>query len=319
MNWPPHYLQETVTWHPDVPGRIMPDVKFNCVTTGTEQAGQNVTLLLLGFGEGDASGANGVSALEQRGRWAAATDLPFGALSPEAADLERIAVEGPRFLAEYYGRGRPVDVVTNSLSALAMFAVIEAPELFRSIRSLAPFPLVNEHLGRIPFMGSNALTRRAAVGYRLGVQTPLQLWRHVVFDGNVRGVGTKAIGELRRFGDGRNPMTDHAFAPGTGQRVADSAVRLMLSHEFVAAFGDSDRLVRHPEGRASLRRAAERNSMEPTLVDERVIVVKGPHAPLCSREGLGQLLDTIDYGPPARVADASRSAARNGSRKKLAA
>ncbi|HTH72060.1 MAG TPA: hypothetical protein VL737_01710 [Candidatus Pristimantibacillus sp.] len=301
MNAPAHYVRESVVWHPDVPGRIMPDVAFDCIMAGGDPNG-DVTLLLMGFGESEASGAYGVDELAKRGSWGVATTLPFGALSPEPADLERIAKEGPQFLAQYFGAGRKVKVVTNSLGTLGALGVVEAPDDFSSVRMMDPFPLVAEHIGRLPLVGSTALTRRIAVGVRLGILTPLQLARYA-FDGDVKRVGSTAWHEVKGYGGDRNKRLDHGFHPETGRRAADSAVALMATHGLVAACADGDLLVRSHKVRKALHDAADRKGVDRSVVDERLITVRGPHAPLCSREGLKQFTALLDHQLPA-VAEA---------------
>lgn len=297
MNAPAPYVRETVVWHPHVPGRIMPDVKFECVLAEGDRSGQDVVLLLTGFGEGEASGAQGVGAVAQRQKWAAATGLEFGQLSPEPADQERMATEGPQFLAEYFGGDQPVDLVAYSLSGLAVRAVTKAPELFRSVRLLAPFPLVVEHIGKVPLVGSTEFTRRADVALRLGLMTPLQLARYA-FNGDVKKVGTDALGELDSYGEERNQRVDHGFHPETGRQAADDTVALMVSHGLVAAVGHRDRVVPGRWVRNSLHRAADRAGIDRSLVDERLLTVRGPHAPICTREGLKQLTDLLDHQLP---------------------
>jgi hypothetical protein len=300
MNLPARYVHETIMWHPNVPGRKVPDVTFDCVYNPDDPKGQDVAVLLVGYGEGEASGACGVDALDKRRTWGVATGLPFGALGPDPVDLERIMVEGPLFLAEFFGRGRPVRLVTCSLSALAVHAVKEAPELFTSVRSLAPFPLVTEQLGRVPLLGSHALTRRAAVGLRLGVLTPMQLaHRALGKDGEVRRVGTRALATYRAFGPSRNAIVDHGFHPETGRRTADTTLGLLATHDVALAFGDRDQLVRPGRARQVLAQAARRAAADPRIWDGHILMVRGPHAPLCSPEGFRQLTDLLDYQIPA--------------------
>ncbi len=303
MGTPSDYRQEIVHWNPRLPGqRKRPDVQFECVTSPGDPTGGEFGLTITGFAEGEPSRLAAVAAAEERGEWMAVTGLRFDQLPPTPANMERMAEEGVQFLADHFGHGvLRARLRTNSLSAVALLGVEKARGLFSEVSSLAPFPLVNEHLGRLPFLGSSALTRRADVAVRLGLITPLQL-AHRVFDGGVREMPGNAKRELIDYGDSRNFRLDYGFHPARGRRVADAAVSLMLSHNWFGVFGRQDALVRRGPAAASLRAAAVRAGLDPSIVDARIVTAPGPHAPLSSKEGLRQFHRLMDGLPQPETA-----------------
>ncbi len=297
MGVPSHYQQEIVHWNPKIPGRKTPDVQFECVRSPGDPAGEEFGLTITGFAEGEPSRLNAVEAGEQRGEWTVATGLRFDQLEPTPADMQRMAVEGVQFLAGHFGRGvLPANLRTSSLAAVGLLGVEAAPESFSRVSSMAPFPLMNEHLGKLPLIGSTAFMRRLEVALLLGFITPIQMAHHV-FNPAVRSMAGNAKKELSDYGADRNTRLDYGFHPEHGGRVAEAAVKLMLTHDWFGVFGRSDVLVRRGLAAESLRSAAERLDIDPSIVDARLVSVPGPHAPISSREGLVQFNRMLD-GPP---------------------
>ncbi len=293
MGHPSAYKQETVHWHPNIPGVKSPDIQFECVTSAGEPTGE-FGLTLTGFAEGRPSRLNAVGAAEQRGEWMVATGLRFDQIEPTPANMERMAVEGPIFLAEYFGRGvLPARMRTSSLAAVSLLAAVESPDSFSQASSVAPFPLMNEHLGQLPFISPTSLTRRLEVALLLGVVTPIQL-AHRVVGGGVFNMAVSARRELKDYGEERDARLDYGFHPERGQRVADAAVSLIQTHGWFGVFGRSDALVRRGRAAASLRAAAERAGIDPAIVDARIVTAPGPHAPISSPEGLAQFNCLLD-------------------------
>lgn len=306
---PSHYRQEIVHWNPKIPGRKTPDVQFECISSPGEPSGEEFSLTFTGFAEGQASRLQAVAAAEERGEWMVATGLRFDQLEPTPADMERMAVEGPRFLAGHFGHGILLARMrTSSLAAFALLSGVASPESYSQISSMAPFPLVNEHLGRLPFFGPSALARRLEVAARLGLITPVQL-AHRVFEPGVWSMAGNAKRELNDYGDGRDTRLDFGFHPEQGQRVADAAVSLMFSHGWFGVVGSRDVLVRRGPVAASLRAAAERAGVDPAIVDARIVTAPGPHAPIGSPEGRRQF-DILLGGLP--QAEAAAEPARPG-------
>jgi hypothetical protein len=285
---------DTLIWHPSSETELMPDVALPYVKNDlVTEATPPDALLIAGFGESAASSVTAVSMLGEHGIPAAATWLTYSALPPSHKNLDRIATEAPRELALYLGGGTPMHMFTNSLGCLGIIAAAEAPELFNGVGAQAPYAFAHESYGRLPVVGATDWTRVAALGLRLGIQTPLQM-RHHWRDKDIVDVGRNAIAELRTLGVVPGVALRYALSPSVGRRVINGFVGLSIAgHPTRALVGQNDKLVTESEIRAGLKRAAIDKGIDPdetdTYINSELQVVPGAHSPWCSPVGRDQL------------------------------
>jgi hypothetical protein len=294
MAEPLSFSADTLIWHPAGGSELMPDVPLPYVQNSlvTDDVPPQA-LLLAGFGESLASGVASVAAFEAQGVPAATAWLSYCALPVSQKNLERIAVEAPRELALFLGRGKPLHLFTNSLGCLGINAAIEAPELFDGIGAQAPYAFSHEAFGRLPIVGAHDLTRALSVAVRLGILTPLQM-RHQWKNTDVADVGRNGIMELRKLGIVPGTAMRYALSPEIGRRTLNGFVGLSRNlHPARVFVGRDDKLVTPRKARAGLKAAAIEQGVDPATaddyVDSLVQTVDGPHAPWCSPAGNEQL------------------------------
>lgn len=283
-----------VHWRPASDTEIMPEVKIPCVVHPAIAEGEPADVLLFeGIGETRASGDAGVEIMAEHGLRAAAFGLSYSMLTPiSRLNLDRICIEAPQVLAERFGGKQPPHVLTHSLGCLVVRAADRAPELISGVGVQAPYAFSWESFGRLPLVGASDVTRMVDVGWRLGVRTPLQ---HVgeVLNSDIRGVASRAAGELRALGIIRGIAVRYALSPEIGQDVVGGFVRLSHNHPAMAFLEEDDRLSTPDEGRSGLAKAAQEQGIEPTQVTEYVNhttqVISGPHTPWCSPRGRRQV------------------------------
>jgi hypothetical protein len=297
------YAIDVVNWSVSDGGSLAKDVGLPTITGDRASAvlegtsNEPVTVFILGLAEELPSAIDAVEYWETKlQRPAAAAWLAYNALPVSEANLERIAVEGPQRLAEHFGNGRKVHLVTNSLGCLGVNAAAEAPEKFSSIVSIAPFAIANEYRGRLPFIGNPFPARGTAMAWGLGVQTLWQLRRYRN-DPAARGVVDKALTDMRAFGLSYLVALDHALSKKIGHRTTDSFVKLARDpdhpHPELILAGEDDKVACPAYVARGLGEAAIRNGIDEkerdAFVRSVMRIVPWGHVPWCIPEGIGQL------------------------------
>lgn len=293
------FKEDFVHWRPAMGnGSIAPDIELPTVVgdLALEGKGGPVALFLVGLGEGKASAAAAVRLWEEElrrpavGAWLSYFDLPVN-----ESNLTRVAEEAPVVLAEHYGNGRPVDLVTNSLGCLGVNAAAAAPEIFGRVASTAPYALTNEHRGKLPIVGSTSPARAVDLAISLGLRTTLQL-RRDHSNPDLRAVALKALNEMMLYGlSGYTSAADYALSAKIGRRTADSYAKLLADHPERLVIGEGDKLVNHRQARSALGEAAMRNGIDPYILNDVVEIVPGPHTPWCIPKGREQLSYVLSW------------------------
>jgi hypothetical protein len=280
-------MEDVVIWRPTHDTCVELPVVIGDLASATTD--RPVTLQIEGLGECEDSGQDSVYLWEEGlGRPAVAARLSYACMPVTAANLTRIAVEVPQILADYFGQGKPVHLVTNSLGCLTVNGAAEAPELFDSVASMAPYALSSESYARLPLIGSLPLLRPLALTGRLGIQTPWQL-RHKWRDPRLYRVAKNTVGEIKALGRYCNTAVGHALSNEIARRTADSYLTLADVHAEHLLTTQDDKVAKPPEVRRALLAAAARKHVDPTIVDQLLEVVPGVHYPWCISEGLEAL------------------------------